>query len=644
MFYQDGVMDKAFNILLNADQTTALTFDEAYSLHTMAIQWLQPKDPRLDVAMALLEYIRDRTTDNLVKAECYNGLAVARQKKTNENDPLSWELVYKAYETFPTASICLNVMHMIMKDNRLEFFDRILDTTMRYFNSDYRTPDLCGVLFVLNAKSVDRRFMHHSKRVLDVFPHKSVAKLMRAAYGLSTNNLPFNGMQPINKEHAVQEYKHFLNTLVELNANTDETNDIYTFFDSQPKITLEKIGFFHGYTSFGTLEIAKQLALLYPKIYPWLPYTTPTLSRAPLAGRKIRIGFVSAHLREGHTIAKMFGGVIKNLDRNIFEPYIYVNHVSEYFKPYAHKFKTLELMDVTKISTDEWRKQIEEDTLDILVFSDIGMDERIYYLSFARLAPVQVLWWGHTDSACTCIDYFITSKHFNDKQDQYTEKLVKMDTLGVILEKPPVPSTFSLPSSYGIPTTVKRIYMCAQSTHKWTYEYDDIITGILDADPDGIVLAINIYAHDFFQRSIAYRIPSYMSRIYFLPPMTSAQYLEACTVATIMLDTMPFSGSTSHLECFAMGLPVVTLEGDDLKGSLCTGVYRELGVRDAPIAQTKTEYVELAVALAKDDARRSALKDELLRCMDRFYNSKAAITEWNVLLKELAEKHHNPSN
>ena len=36
--------------------------------------------------------------------------------------------------------------------------------------------------------------------------------------------------------------------------------------------------------------------------------------------------------------------------------------------------------------------------LDILIYPEIGIDPVTYYLSFARLAPVQAVWYGHPDT------------------------------------------------------------------------------------------------------------------------------------------------------------------------------------------------------------------------------------------------------
>jgi protein O-GlcNAc transferase len=73
-----------------------------------------------------------------------------------------------------------------------------------------------------------------------------------------------------------------------------------------------------------------------------------------------------------------------------------------------------------------------------------------------------------------------------------------------------------------------------------------------------------------------------------------------------VLDTTPFSGSTSSFEALWMGVPVITLAGDGLAERWTGDILHAIG-RDAWIAPDRSGYVRRAVAILAD---RSALARE----------------------------------
>src|SRR5207253_11098850 len=78
------------------------------------------------------------------------------------------------------------------------------------------------------------------------------------------------------------------------------------------------------------------------------------------------------------------------------------------------------------------RRQIAEHGLDVLVYTDIGMEDLTYSLAFSRLAPVQCVTWGHpVTTGIPTIDYYLSSTLFEtaEAQEHYTETLVRLPAL-----------------------------------------------------------------------------------------------------------------------------------------------------------------------------------------------------------------------
>ena len=66
-----------------------------------------------------------------------------------------------------------------------------------------------------------------------------------------------------------------------------------------------------------------------------------------------------------------------------------------------------------------------------------------YFLSFARLAPIQAAWWGHPDTTGNPnIDYYLgTQYEHQDADDHYSESLYRMRGMGIHYTMPTMPPT-----------------------------------------------------------------------------------------------------------------------------------------------------------------------------------------------------------
>jgi predicted O-linked N-acetylglucosamine transferase (SPINDLY family) len=85
------------------------------------------------------------------------------------------------------------------------------------------------------------------------------------------------------------------------------------------------------------------------------------------------------------------------------------------------------------------------------------------------------------------------------------------------------------------------------------------------------------------------------------------RHLEAYGEIDIALDTFPYNGTTTTCEALWMGVPVVTLKGDMHVARVGATLLASVGLAELA-AGSPQEYVQTAVALARDTARRSALR------------------------------------
>ena len=95
-----------------------------------------------------------------------------------------------------------------------------------------------------------------------------------------------------------------------------------------------------------------------------------------------------------------------------------------------------------------------------------------------------------------------------------------------------------------------------------------------------------------------------------LPYMQHAGYLQVNACCDVMLDTLHWSGGNTSLDAIASGLPLVTLPGTLMRGRQSAGMLAMLGIEEL-VARDAASYVETAVAIARDRARRDALSQRI---------------------------------
>jgi hypothetical protein len=150
---------------------------------------------------------------------------------------------------------------------------------------------------------------------------------------------------------------------------------------------------------------------------------------------------------------------------------------------------------------------LEQEKVDILVFTDIGMDasEGTTKWAFARMAPVQVQFWGHPiTSALPNMDYFVTSDAFEpggpEPQSRFSEQLVRFSSLGFFFREPELDESSKSPSpafkasvrsKYSIPAAAP-VYLVPQTMYKLHPSFDYPIAQLLARDKSAVVVITGV--------------------------------------------------------------------------------------------------------------------------------------------------------
>src|SRR5262249_32836663 len=157
------------------------------------------------------------------------------------------------------------------------------------------------------------------------------------------------------------------------------------------------------------------------------------------------------------------------------------------------------------------------------------------------LAPVQCVTWGHpVTTGIPTIDYFISSDllEADGSATQYTEKLVRLPNLAVCYHRPTLPAQAKSRADFGLPDDA-HLYGCPQMLQKFHPEFDELIAGVLRADPRGQLITIrglNRHWDELLLSRFARTMSDVVDRVRLIDPMSYEDFLVFTSLCDVMLD------------------------------------------------------------------------------------------------------------
>ena len=384
--------------------------------------------------------------------------------------------------------------------------------------------------------------------------------------------------------------------------------------------------FFTAYHGLDDRKLHTDLATKLLAACPTLAFEAPHCARGGAPKDKIRIGFVSAFFRD-HTIAKLNRGLIAHLPRDDFEVHVF-SFVEEDDAATNAIRQGVDFFTALPVNLEIARDAIARAELDILYYTDIGMDPATYFLAFSRLAPVQCTTWGHPDTTgIPNIDYFISSDLVEtaDADAAYSETLIRLAPFTTCVDLPRPPKSMSK-EVFGLSDNTVH-YVCPQSLFKFHPDFGEIIGGILRQDRRAELLLVHgTYWQwaDRLRARFTKTIPDVADQIRFLPRLSSDKYLDLLAVADVVLDTPHFCGGMTTYEALACGAPVVTLPSEHTRGRLSLGLYRQMGMDDL-IANDADDYVALATRLAADRPFNMSMRQRIADRVPALFDNRDAV-------------------
>ena len=332
--------------------------------------------------------------------------------------------------------------------------------------------------------------------------------------------------------------------------------------------------------------------------------------------KKIRVGFVSSEFRK-HAMSNLIHALFVFKDKKNFEYFCYSSYkdedeITEWYKKTCDSWK-----DILPLNDREASSLIRSDNIDVLIFLG-GIDgENRYLLSGYRSAPKQVSLHPITSSYNETMDYWISDNELHpiNFKEKVSEKIIRIkshfnfskpENLPEIKEAPMKKNNYISFSSFSNPRKISK-----KCLELWTQALKSF---------ENSKLYLRYY-EEFNNKSVQNKICNIFEknniskdRIIFLDEEIDV-YLKYYNKIDIGLDTFPYSGSTTTYAALTMGVPVITLTGNNYISRLAASVLSGAGLPEW-IVRKESEYIKTLKKLVnyKTISKvRSTLRKQLIK-------------------------------
>lgn len=397
------------------------------------------------------------------------------------------------------------------------------------------------------------------------------------------------------------------------------------FNENQPKreksfldLSLFMLAYQNGNNDRDFLETVGEL------VSPWLQITTtqrqsePETCRYPDRDPKLdkipRVGFYFDNTEKTHVVFKHYFNIVRNCHDNGIEVVIIKG-------PLAAKQNSDELLEQSShvvqlySNLEQSVETLKSLDLHMLIYTEIYSSYAPYCLAHNRIAPVQAVLPGNLiTTGIPTMDYFISSEYMetSTSQEQYTEKLIKLKGMPHgITEIPKFKSTktrhyFDLPES-------SHIFSLLHNLIKFHPDWDELLEEIAQNNENAVFMLTGKDSRSslFLKNRWRQSAPTFSSKCKFFNKMSKENYFNLLACADAVLDPIHMGCGTTSIDALSIGVPIITKPEDHPRTRIAYGLYKIMGIKNAPIAYTKSDYVNFCTKMLSTKQEYIELKESI---------------------------------
>lgn len=303
---------------------------------------------------------------------------------------------------------------------------------------------------------------------------------------------------------------------------------------------------------------------------------------------------VSSFLRSNHAVWRWFGPSLARLRERFQTTALCFTDLDDKAAASFNRAIVARMQRADFLAmTGDLFKLVRDIGPDIIVFADVAMHPFGIMMANARLAPLQIAMAGHPASTYSdAVDFFATERPFADCLSDFTElpalypvaQMIGLPDAHADARREPGPLRILVPA-----TLPKLVHPFVKTL------------GIIAAQVPGAEMHITTNARDDHFELAKLEILKLVPGASVYPALPQEDFSFLIRQSDMFLSPFPFAGSTTINDCLSRGLPGVCMTGTKMLQRQGAEQLRRFNVfAPQTVAATQSEYVEKAVAMARD--------------------------------------------
>ena len=332
-----------------------------------------------------------------------------------------------------------------------------------------------------------------------------------------------------------------------------------------------------------------------------------------LAGRRLRVGYVSSDLRD-HAVGYLMAELFELHDRQRVEVFAYYCGPATTDALNARTQAAVEhYADIRGLTDEAAAALIAGDQIDILIDVNGHTRDARTAVFARRPAPILVNWLGYPGTMGSPYHHYIIGDPWiipPGSESYYSEAVRRIPCYQPNDRKRVVSETRPNRAEAGLPDDAF-VFCCFNGTQKITPFVFERWMDILDQTPGSVLWLLESYGETRERLIEQARLRGIArERLVFAPKQPNPSHMARYPLADLFLDTAPYGAHTTASDALWMGVPVLTLPGRSFASRVCGSLVSAAGLPDL-VCDTPKAYVEKAIALGTDHAAAAALRARL---------------------------------